>query len=235
MSPSLAVMGAESRCNENSRSGGRSSTRDAWSCGRGGSSWRKQETGEQRRREGRSTRRRRRALCAVSAVIAGYAAASLPCGTGFVSPVVQQAGRSAAAAVPSYVRSAAPGGGESRRAGMRRRRPSDAVHMVGREHVSSRTIVRGRARVAQHMTAYAHVTHVSSPVRSSGNMHLFFHGSFFIYCCTKNNMEDSFVQGSYFNPPAIISHAACIPPCVFSPHKAMPPISQVVYRRYLFL
>ncbi|CAN0116302.1 unnamed protein product [Ectocarpus sp. 12 AP-2014] len=133
MSPSLAVMGAEPRCNENSRSGRRSSSRDAWSCGRGGSRW-QQETGEQRRQEGRSTRRRRRTFCAVSAVIAGCVAASLPCGAGFVAPGVQQAcGRSAPTSVPSYVRSAAPGGGETRRSGMRRRRPSDAVHMVAME------------------------------------------------------------------------------------------------------
>lgn len=214
MPPSTARMGAESRCNEYSSGGRRSSTPDAWSsCGRGSSSWRKQETDGQRRRDGRSIRRRRRTLCAVSAVIAGYAAASLPCGAGFVAPGVQQAGRSAAA-VPSCVRSAAPVGGETRRAGMRRRRPSDAVHMVRRG-----PILRGRWCVSvlvlpKHMIVYAHVRAVSSPstlLSALVETCLFFYRSF---SCLEKNTRGVFLKilsfkVQIFNPPCpspIISH-----------------------------
>ncbi|CAM9375459.1 unnamed protein product, partial [Hapterophycus canaliculatus] len=89
--------------------------------------------GQADRRGGRSARRRRRALCTV-AVVAAYAAASLPCGAGFVAPALTSARLSSS---PVSARGGLEGVGQEvggRRAAARRRRSAvDAVCMVAME------------------------------------------------------------------------------------------------------
>lgn len=89
----------------------------------------------------RSARRRRRALCTV-AVVAAYAAASLPCGSGFVAPGLPSARLTSSHVSAGGLEVVGQEVGARRAAAKRRRSAVDAVRMVRAARVPPGRTVR---------------------------------------------------------------------------------------------